>query len=253
MQLLEATQELLSVVSNIQTINSIFNPLKDLIDRKLSNEPEFIKENIEKSIIEAAKQIKNDVEFQGKSLRTDWYSEDTVNNFAKIFYRTIRSMLIDIQCKKSKYIGSFWKNIQLMENSRIDVGSAFEYFDIIDLISYRGLCIIKFRMEYGHGDQKWEYDPIDEDRSTGKINQMNQDDKHKFHNISREMLKLTEIHIISGTGAPIVDDYKYCASRMLMATPTYLGKDLYELMDLDQIPNEEIIDELSIWNVRPKS
>lgn len=115
------------------------------------------------------------------------------------------------------------------------------------------MCIIKFIIEYENGHGKWEYDPIDDDKLTENINQMNQDDKHKFHNISREMLKLIENHIISGTGAPVIEDNKFCASRMLLATPTYLGKDLYDLMDLDKIPDKEIIDELSIWNVRAKS
>ncbi len=256
MQLIEiateeiAAKEILSFVSNIETMQSIPKHLKNLINRMLPNEPEFIKENITHSIVEAVKQAQNDIEFQEKSLRTDWYSENTTNNPSKIFYRTIKSMLLDIQCKKSRYIGSFWKNIQLMENSRIDAGSAFEYFDIIDSISYRCLCIIKFIIEYDHGHGKWEYDPVDDDKLAKKINQMNQDDKHKFHNISREMLKLIKNYIISGTQAPIIEDYKFCASHMLLATPTYLGKDLYDLMDLDKIPDKEIIGELSVWNVR---
>ena len=248
-EIIQELQELLNQFSDIQTAGSLGIYLKNIIHTKLFNEPEFIKNNVENAISEAIYEIKNDADFKPRS---DWFGEHGANNISRILYRTLISMINDIQGKKNKHIGYFWKNIMDMKNSRIDIGSAFEYFDIIDQISYRGLCIIKFRVEYGTGSGGWEYDPIDEGVSTEKINQMNQDDKHKFHNISREMLKLTENHVISGASASVIEDYKVCASHMLMAQPTYLGKDLYNLMELNKIPNQDIINELSLWNVRPK-
>ena len=247
----EIIQELINQLSNIQTVGSIGTYLKNIIQTKLSNEPEFIKNNVENAISEAIYEIKNDADFNP---RPDWFGEHGANNISRILYRTLISMINDIQGKKNKHIGYFWKNIMDMKNSRIDTASSLEYFDIIDSISYRNLCYIKFVIEYNHGyeNSKWEYDPINQDLIDEKIKQMNEDDQHKFHNISREMINLKHKDIITGVQPSVVADNRPVANHMLMADLTYLGKDLYNLMELNKIPNQDIIDELSLWSVRPK-
>ena len=123
--------------------------------------------------------------------------------------------------------------------------TAYKYFNVIESLSYRKLCVIKLSFEYKIGNGYWDYDEI----NTEYFNKLGLQDQTPFYSISQDIVDLYDLDILTGASIPTLNERKF-ASRIPFTSP--FGKRLYELMNLNKISNHDITSTFSLWNVRCK-
>ncbi|MXV85554.1 hypothetical protein F4X88_21815 [Candidatus Poribacteria bacterium] len=204
-----------------------------------------VKERIERNWELMSKDMREKVD-QGDPLRNDWFAENEVLNNRisfRLLEKTIREISNDSEERKSLHIAKFWVNICLTSNADIDQATAFSYFEAIESVSWRQLCIIRLIVLYG--DHEVEIDPIDDE------GQMPQDMQTSFYSISREYEKLMDDRYIDGASVPTNTKNKNPFVRNPGSgwLPENTRR-LYSLMNLHEIPDGDIEQTFSIWNVR---
>lgn len=212
-----------------------------------SNQPEHVRERVERRFIQMSKYLHKKV--QDDPLRNDWFSENEVSNkriLSGLLEKTINGIINDSQDKKSEYIGKFYVNICLTSNSDIDEATAFSYLETIESLSWRQFCII--RLIFLYGDQKVSINRIN---IMDDIEEMPIDLQTRFYSISRDYDNLMKSNYISGPAVPQSSENKEpClpnpGSGLL---PNYILR-LHALMNLDELPIEDIVKTFSIWNVK---
>ena len=94
---------------------------------------------------------KNQSEEPGDTWRNDWFSENEVSVNCipqRLLEKTITEIIEDSAERKSEYIAKFWVNICRTSNSDIDEATAFSYFEVIESLSWRQLCIIRLNVSF---------------------------------------------------------------------------------------------------------
>ena len=211
-----------------------------------------VKERIERNWELMSKDMREKVA-QGDPLRNDWFAENEVlNNHIpfRLLEKTIREIINDSAERNSEHIANFWVNICLTSNADIDQATAFLYFEVIESLSWRQLCIIRLIALCENQEKQVDFRRI----SNEDVEQMPQDERTRFCSIGREYRSLMDDHHIEGasipqfteTHEPFVD---FPGSGRL---PGYT-KRLHSLMNLHEIPDGDIVEMFSLWNVRPKS
>ena len=207
-----------------------------------------VKERIERNWELMSKDMREKVA-QGDPLRNDWFAENEVlNNHIpfRLLEKTIREISSDSAERKSKYIAKFWVNICLTSNADIDEATAFSYFEVIESLSWRQLCIIRLAIL----SENKEVD-IDSVPNEEYLEQMSQDEQTRFYSISREFEKLTDDHYVQSVNMLIDENTNdtFLERPSFLPVPAYTRR-LYSLMNLDEIPIKEIIKTFSPWKVR---
>lgn len=179
--------------------------------------------------------------------RNDWFSGNQVSNLRvlrRLLDKTVKEIINDSQERKSEHLAKFWVNICHTSNADIDEATAFSYFEVIESLSWRQLCIIRFIALLK--DQKVEYDGAN-------VEQMSKNEQTSFHSISRDFGKLADAHYIQFVGMPTdTETHEPYASHPGLAQLPASTKRLHSLMNLYEIPMNEIIETFSPWKVRPR-
>ena len=208
-----------------------------------------VKERIERNWKLMSKYMGEKVD-QGDPLRNDWFAENEVLNNRVPFgllEKTIREISNDSEERKSPHIAKFWVNICLTSNADIDEATAFSYFEAIESLSWRQLCIIRFIVLLT--DQELEYYGGD----FNDVKQMSKNERTSFHSISRDFGKLADAHYIQSAGMSTDGETHepYASHPGLAQLPAYTDR-LHSLMNLNEIPIEDIVKTFSPWKVRPR-
>ena len=186
-------------------------------------------------------------------LRNDWFAENEVlNNYIpfRLLEKTIREISNDSAERKSPHIAKFWVNVCLTSNADIDEATAFSYFEAIEPLSWRQLCIIRLVILYE--DKKVKMDSIGEEEEEEWIKQMPKDNQTRFYSISREYENLANSKYFE-----VDNPRRYSAIqppllllRPELAQTTPYTHQLHSLMNLHEIPDGDIEQTFSIWNVK---
>ena len=219
-----------------------------LVDYFAKNDPIHVKERLARSLEMMSEYMleKHQSKDPGDAWRNDWFAENQVSNRRTAFRlleKTVKEIINDSQERKSEYIAKFWVNICLTSNADIDEATAFSYLEAIESLSWRQLCIIRLITLYG--DHEVEIDTIDDER------QIPQGELTSFYSISRDYEKLMDERYIEGESVPTNTTSKNAFVRNPGSgwLPESTRR-LHSLMNLHEIPDVDIEQTFSIWNVR---
>ena len=239
-------------LGSVKKISATTLSIIQLIDYFAGNEPLHVKERLGRSLELMSKYMheKTQSKNPGDAWRNDWFPENQVSNhrtLRRLIEKTVKEIINDSQESKSEHIAKFLVNICLTSNSDIDEATAFSYFETIESLSWRQLCIIRLIA-------LCENQEVDVPSLSEKdVEQMPQDKQTSFYSISREYEKLkndryilsTEIYISGGSNDTFLPSPNYGQ------LPDYTSR-LHSLMNLNEIPIEDIIKIFSPWNITPK-
>ena len=234
---------------SVKTISATTLSIIRLIDYFAGHEPLHVKERLGRSLELMSKYMheKNQSEDPGDAWRNDWFSENQVSNhrtLRRVIEKTIKEIINDSEERKSEYIAKFWVNICRTSNSDIDEGTAFSYLDTIESLSWRQLCIIRFVILCEN--KEVDTYPIKE------IEQKSENDRSAFYFISRDFDSLiNDGYIQLAETSKTIHAEPYLRYPSMAWTIDYT-KRLHSLMNLYEIPMNEIIETFSLWNVRAK-
>ena len=216
-----------------------------------------VKERIERNWELMSKDMREKVA-QGDPLRNDWFAENEVlNNHIpfRLLEKTIREIINDSAERKSEHIAKFWVNICLTSNADIDEATAFSYLEVIESLSWRQLCIIRIiaLCENQEVDIRRIYDEYDDESGEEYVKQMSQDEQTSFYSISREYENLMNNRYIESIALYRDEESNdpFLTTPSNGRLPGYTRR-LHSLMNLDEIPLEDIIETFSPWDVKRK-
>ena len=210
-----------------------------------------VKERIERNWELMSKDIREKVD-QGDPLRNDWFAENEVSDNCipfRLLEKTIREISNDSAERKSVHIAKFWVNICLTSNSDIDEATAFSYLETIESLSWRQLCMIRLAIL----SENKEVD-IDSVPNEEYLEQMPQDEQTRFYSIGREFEKLANDDYVQSVDMFIDENTNdpFWKRPFFLPVPAYTRR-LYSLMNLHEIPDGDIEQTFSPWNVRRKN
>ena len=191
------------------------------------------------------------------------FSENEVSGHRvphQLLEKTIKEIINDSAERKSEYIAKFWVNICLTSNSDIDESTAFSYFEVIESLSWRQLCILRLAILLEN--QEVVIGRMGKEITTGTsafeilgewFVQMPQNEQTRFYSFSRDFKKLVDADYIQCSGFMSSDEFNEpCMLYPGKARLTDYTKRLHSLMNLDEIPIKEIEETFSIWDVKRK-
>ena len=249
--------DLVLFLATVKKISTTTVSVIRLVDYFAKNDPIHVKERLARSLELMSKYMreKHQSKAPGDAWRNDWFAENQVPNRRTAFRlleKTIKEIINDSQEIKSEHIAKFWVNICLTSNSDIDEATAFSYLEAIEPLSWRQLCIIRLVILYE--DKKVKMDSIDEAEKEEWIKQMPQDDQTRFYSISREYENLANskyFEVENPIRASKIQPPLLLLRPELAQTTPYTRR-LHSLMNLHEIPDGDIEQTFSIWNVRLK-
>ena len=203
-----------------------------------------VKERIERNWELMSKDMHEKVA-QGDPLRNDWFAENEVLNNRipfRLLEKTIREISNDSAERKSEHIAKFWVNICLTSNADIDEATAFSYLEATESLSWRQLCII--RLVILCENKEVDTCPIKE------IEQKSENDRSAFYFISRDFDSLiNDGYIQLAETSKTIHAEPYLRHPSMAWTIDYTRR-LHSLMNLHEIPIEDIEKTFSPWNVK---
>ena len=242
--------DLVLFLATVKKISTTTVSVIRLVDYFAKNDPIHVKERLARSLEMMSEYMheKHQSKDPGDAWRNDWFAENQVSNRRiafRLLEKTVKEIINDSEERKSEYIAKFWVNICLTSNSDIDEATAFSYFEIIESLSWRQLCIIRLIVLKNQVEIRR--------LSVKDVEEMPQDEQTKFYSISREYQNLMDDRYIEGASVsqlteihePFVD---FPGSGLL---PESIHR-LHSLMNLDEIPIEDLVKTFSPWNVRPR-
>ena len=238
--------DLVLFLTTLQKISATAVSIIRLVDNFAGHQPLHIKERLARSLELMSEYMLE--KHQSETWRNDWFSENQVSNHRiprRLLEKTIKEIINDSEERKSKYIAKFWVNICLTSNSDIDEATAFAYLETIESLSWRQLCIIRLGILL-------ENQEVDI-RSVDDIEQMPQDEQTSFYSIGRDIEKLMDNHYIQSVGIPRSEENNkpFVHIPIIARLPDYTRR-LHSLMNLDEIPIEDIVKTFSPWKVRQR-
>ena len=237
-------------LGSVKTISATTLSIIRLIDYFAGHEPLHVKERLGRSLELMSKYMleKNQSKNPGDAWRNDWFPENQVSNhrtLRRLIEKTVKEIINDSQESKSEHIAKFLVNICLTSNSDIDEATAFSYLDTIESLSWRQLCII--RLVILCENKEVDTCPVKE------IEQKSENDRSTFYFISKDFNSLINdgyIQLAENSKTIHAEPYLRYPS---MAWPIDYTTRLYSLMNLDEIPIEDIVKTFSPWNVTPRN
>ena len=183
------------------------------------------------------------------SLRNDWHQENIGTNVsARIMKKTFETLKNEIETKKAKYIAYFCGNIHLTSNSRINISTAIEILDKIEILTYRQLCVIKYINE---SRKTVTLKNSLEGEFSAYFSKMPEDKKSAYFSTCREIMALNdEGYTYGGVRSFLTDEGTNPVIQRLpleIGTPTELAKEIYTLAELSKIPEEDMQETFQYW------
>ena len=241
--------DLVLFLATVKKISTTTVSVIRLVDYFAKNDPIHVKERLARSLEMMSEYMceKHQSKAPGDAWRNDWFAENQVSNRRTAFRlleKTIKEIINDSEEKKSEHIAKFWVNICLTSNADIDEATAFSYFEVIDSLSWRQLCII--RLIILCKNKEVEYNGV----GHNDVEQMPQNERTSFHSISRDFGKLADADHIQFVSMPTDRETlePYASHPGLAELPADTTR-LYSLMNLDEIPIKEIVKTFSPWKV----
>ena len=249
--------DLVLFLATVKKISTTTISVIRLVDYFAKNDPIHVKERLARSLELMSKYMreKHQSKDPGDAWRNDWFAENQGSNRRiafRLLEKTVKEIINDSAERKSEHIAKFWVNICLTSNADIDEATAFSYFEVIESLSWRQLCII--RLIALNGNEKIDRHSNISDE---KVENLSDDQRMTFHAIGREYQELMDNHYIDGTAMPHVSSQDkwnrepWLNSPELWGMPNYT-KRLHDLMDLNDISDREITETFSIWGVKLK-
>ena len=219
-----------------------------IIDYFARHEPAHVKERLGRSLELMSKRMRQ--EDQRGTWRNDWFAENEVSGNHiphRLLEKTIKGIINDSEERKSEYIAKFWLNVCRTSNSDIDEATAFAYFETIESLSWRQLCII--RLIDLCKNREVEIRRL----SVETVGEMPQDERTKFYSISREYQNLMDDRYIEGASVPHnTESYEPFVDFPGSGWLRESTHRLHLLMNLNEMPIEDIIRTFSPWGVKLK-
>ena len=245
--------DLVLFVTTLKKISTTTVSVIRLVDYFAKNDPIHVKERLAHSLEMMSEYMheKHQSKDPGDASRNDWFAENQASNRRTAFRlleKTIKEIINDSEERKSKYVAKFWVNVCLTSNSDIDEATAFSYFEVIESLSWRQLCIIRIIALCENQEVDIRRISNEED-----VEQMPQDEQTSFYSISREYENLMNNRYIESTviARSSENDDPFLSSPSNGWLPGYTRR-LHSLMNLNEIPIEDIIKIFSPWNVTQK-
>lgn len=242
--------DLVLFLETVKKISTTTVSVIRLVDYFAKNDPIHVKERLARSLEMMSEYMreKHQSKDPGDAWRNDWFPENQGSNRRTAFRlleKTVKEIINDSQERKSKHIAKFWVNVCLTSNSDIDTSTAFSYFEVIESLSWRQLCII--RLVILCENKEVDTCPIKE------IEQKSENDQSAFYFISRDFDSLINdgyIQLSEPSKTIHADPYLRDPSRAWTIDYT---KRLHSLMNLHEIPDGDIEKTFSIWNVKKRT
>lgn len=244
--------DLVLFLTTLKKISTTTVSVIRLVDYFAKNDPIHVKERLAHSLEMMSEYMneKNKSKDPGDTWRNDWFAENQVFNRRTAFRlleKTVKEIINDSEERKSEHIAKFWVNVCLTSNAHIDEATAFSYFETIDALSWRQLCIVRLILLCENREAYFHH-VSDED-----VRQMPQDERTRFYSIGRDYQNLMNDRYIEGASVPqsaeIHEPFvRFPGSGSL---PDYT-KRLHSLMNLHEIQDRDIERTFSIWNVTVK-
>ena len=244
--------DLVLFLATVKKISTTTVSVIRLVDYFAKNDPIHVKERLARSFQLMSEYMleKHQSKDPGDTWRNDWFSENQVSNRRiafRLLEKTVKEIINDSEERKSEYIAKFWVNICLTSNSDIDDATAFSYFETIESLSWRQLCMIRliFLCENQEVGSR-SIGSIDSD-----VKQMPQDEQTRFYSISRDYEKMVDDRYIESAAIPRNSE----KNEPFVSNPGH-GRlpdstcRLHSLMNLHEIPNEDIENVFSLWKVK---
>ena len=242
------------IVNTLPQIIGTTGSILSITDYFARHHPAHTKEHLARNL-ELMSEYMREKQHQSKDpdgpWRNDWFSGNQVSNprvLRRLLDKTVKEIINDSQESKSEHIAKFWVNICLTSNADIDEATAFSYLEVIESFSWRQLCMIRLAIL----SENKEVD-IDSVPNEEYLEQMPQDEQTRFYSIGREFEKLVDDRYIQSVGTPRDENTNdpFLDLPIFLPLPAYTCR-LYSLMNLDEIPIEDIVKMFSPWKVRPK-
>ena len=185
----------------------------------------------------------------GDSLRNDWHPENIgTDASAKIMKKAFETIKNEIDVKKARYIAYFCGNMHLTSNSRINISTAIEILDKIEILTYRQFCVIKYVNE-SRKTVKFKNWP--ESEFSDYLSKMPEDKKSDYFSTCREIEALNDGGYTYGGVRPSLtrEGTNPIIERLPLeiGTPTDLAKEVYTLAELSKIPEADMQETFQYW------
>ena len=235
-------------LGSVKKISATTLSIIRLIDYFAGHEPLHVKERLGRSLELMSEYIneKNQSKNPGDAWRNDWFPENQVSDhptLRRLIEKTVKEIINDSQESKSEHIAKFLVNVCLTSNADIDEATAFSYFETIESLSWRQLCII--RLIGLCKSHEVEIRRL----SIKDVEEMPQDERTKFYSISREYQNLMNDRYIEGSSVPQRGDIHepFVDFPGFGSLPDYT-KRLHSLMNLDDVLIDDVVEIFSPWN-----
>ena len=238
------------IVNTLPQIIGTTGSILSITDYFARHHPAHTKEHLARNLAlmsEYMREKQHQSKDPGDTWRNDWFSGNQVSNprvLRRLLDKTVKEIINDSQERKSEYVAKFWVNICRTSNADIDEATAFSYFEVIESLSWRQLCII--RLVILCENKEVDTCPIKE------IEQKSKNDRSAFHFISRDFDSLINdgyIQLADTSKTIHADPYLRDPSKAWTIGYT---KRLHSLMNLYEIPMKDIVQTFSPWKVRPR-
>ena len=239
------------IVNTLPQIIGTTGSILSITDYFARHHPAHTKEHLARNLelmSEYMREKQHQSKYPGDTWRNDWFSEDQVSNprvLRRLLDKTIKEIINDSQESKSEHIAKFWVNICLTSNADIDEATAFSYLEIIESLSWRQLCIIRLAILLDN--REVGYNSVEHN----DIEKMPEDERTSFHSISRDFGKLENAHYIQFVSMSLDSETRepYASHPGFAQLPDSTRR-LHSLMNLHEIPIEDIEKTFSPWNVK---
>lgn len=228
-------EELPKVIAT-QTAKLTFNYLARRVKERVERSTKLMSEYMGEKVAE------------GETWRNDWFAENEVSNRCiplRLLEKTIKEIINDSEERKSKHIAKFWVNVCRTSNSDINGSTAFSYLEAMESLSWRQLCII--RLVILCENKEVDTCPIKERE------QKSENDQSAFYFISRDFNSLiNDGYIQLAETSKTIHAEPHLRDPSRAWTMNYTTR-LHSLMNLHEIPMNEIIETFSLWNVKERT
>ena len=199
-----------------------------------------------------AQRLKN-----GEDFRKDGFFEETPtnrSNFEEVVESTLKKVMDTTEDPKIKFMAYLTENVHFDQD--LDIDTYRQILKDLDELTYRQLCIIRLvilceKREVGIS----HINDNDIDDNVEKwLEQLPQNERTRFHSISRDFEKMmVDESYLGGVRGGKTENGEPCMLSPSLTHSTYQTKRLYLFANIDEIPIEDIVKTFSLWNVTQKS
>ena len=183
----------------------------------------------------------------GEKFRKDGFFEETPtnhSNFEEVVESTLKKVMDTTEAPKIKFMANLTENVHFNEN--LDMDTYRQILKDLDELTYRQLCIIRLIILCRNQEVDMDSIPISEE-------QIPQNEQITFYAIGGEYQRLMDEHYIMSTPIPRSSEthdplLRHPGNGWLPDSTERLAS----FVKLSEIPDQDIFETFSLWNVRPR-